>query len=67
MISTFLVWLTRYLVLSLGSHLIFEILFDIQVSMSVRHVTAYEAWESIPLERHEPVVIKTVRSLKYIA
>lgn len=44
-----------------------EVLFDIQVRMSVRRVTAYEAWESIPLERHESVVIKTVRSLKYIA
>ena len=37
-ISTLLEWLTRYLVMSVSSRFDFGILFDIQVSISVRHM-----------------------------
>lgn len=41
--------------------LIFEILFDIQVSMSTRQEIEYEVWENIPLENHQYVGVKTTR------
>lgn len=48
--------------------LIFEILVDIQVSVSARQAVGYEAWQSLPVEGHQFVVVKNYkRSLSCLA